>query len=411
MKYKASFNNTIWLILMNMGKILFPFVLFPYLAHRLNTEIYGNYTYIRSIMSFVTIIIDYGFVYSGTNIIVDNKESCIKDSKAVSEIMISKIILALISFIFVIITFFISELSRNMITFGLALFFATAIQSLLPDFFFRGRERMDIIARRFLIIKGIAMIITIFLVKADSDVYKIAIVEIVSSVMAVWITYIIMKRMEIQCKVVFSASAQIKVFKEGAHYFISSVAPMLYGSFNTIIIGIFLSSEETAYWGIGYNVLYAILSMYVPITNGIYPQMVKTKDLRLLRRVFLLLFPMVIAGTIIIFFISDFLMGFLGGSAYQYKGYIIQLLCPVIIFGFPSILLGFSGLGAIGRNHELSISVLISATFHVGALFILLAIDKLSVVSVCVLRSITELVCLYIKCLYLKKFKNEFQFI
>ncbi|MCM1082167.1 MAG: oligosaccharide flippase family protein [Clostridium sp.] len=404
MSEKNMLKSTAWLLLINVVKIIFPILLFPYLARVFSEGVYGSYTYIRSIMSFVIIIMDYGFIYSGTKQVIENNGNCSKDSKCIGNILCSKMILALIALLFCMIAFVVKKMHAQMYIFGILMFLATMIQGLIPDYFFRGKERMDVIAIRFVSIKILALIVSVAVIHDDADLIYLAIIELLSSVIALIVSYVFLHKMNVKFSFLCNTCKQKEIFVDGFPYFVSTVAPLLYGSFNTIVIGIVLTDTEVAYWGIAYNVLYAVLSMYVPIAHGIYPQMVRVKDKKLLIKIVISIMPLVILGSGILFWFSDDIMCILGGQKYVEFSYTIRLLIPTIILGMPSIIFGFSGLGVINRQRELSLSIVFSAVFHLLALMLLVCLNVFTVTSVCILRGITEGVCLLVKLWYMHRF-------
>ena len=69
------FKNTAMLFIFNIAKIIFPFVTLPYLTRTLSTDTYGSVAYIKTVMNYMQIIVDFGFVLSATKDIVNVKEA------------------------------------------------------------------------------------------------------------------------------------------------------------------------------------------------------------------------------------------------------------------------------------------------------------------------------------------------
>ena len=59
---KILLKNTISLYIMNIVKLLFPILTLPYLTRILTTNTYGVVVYVKSIIVYVQLIIDYGFL-------------------------------------------------------------------------------------------------------------------------------------------------------------------------------------------------------------------------------------------------------------------------------------------------------------------------------------------------------------
>ena len=64
MSNKKIVNNTIMLMIFNIAKIIFPFITLPYLTRVLSTEAYGTVAYVKTVMTYMQIVVDFGFVLS-----------------------------------------------------------------------------------------------------------------------------------------------------------------------------------------------------------------------------------------------------------------------------------------------------------------------------------------------------------
>ena len=69
-------QNTAMLYIMNIAKLIFPLLTLPYLTRVLSVDGYAVVTYVKAVMTYVQLIIDFGFILSATKDIVragDNK--------------------------------------------------------------------------------------------------------------------------------------------------------------------------------------------------------------------------------------------------------------------------------------------------------------------------------------------------
>ena len=53
-----------------------------------------------------------------------------------------------------------------------------------------------------------------------------------------------------------------------------------FNALNTVCVGIFLSARDVAFWALTMQFIAAVQSLYNPIQDGIYPEMVKKRDLK-----------------------------------------------------------------------------------------------------------------------------------
>ena len=92
-KSKLIIKNTSMLLLLNIAKLIFPFVTLPYLTRVLSTEGYGIVSYVKAVMSYMQVIIDFGFMLSATKQIVEVKNNKEEIGKIVGTNIAAKILL------------------------------------------------------------------------------------------------------------------------------------------------------------------------------------------------------------------------------------------------------------------------------------------------------------------------------
>ena len=96
-------NNTIMLMIFNVAKILFPFITLPYLTRVLSTDTYGTVTYVKTVMTYMQLLVDFGFVLSATKDIVKVRENKEKLGYVIGDTMMARTILGIVGFILIVI--------------------------------------------------------------------------------------------------------------------------------------------------------------------------------------------------------------------------------------------------------------------------------------------------------------------
>ena len=390
-------SNTIYLYILTIVKMIFPLVTLPYLTRILSVETYGSVAYVKSYMSYVQLVLDFGFLLSATkNIAVAKGKDDTRIEYIVGDTLAEKVILL---FAAAVVTLFASIsipiLYANQ-TFLWLYFLAIAITILIPDFLYRGIERMECVTIPYTAAKIIAIILTLILIKDDSDLLLIPVFEIVSNAVAVLISFLLLKKLDIRIR--FSnIKIWLRDLKESAVYFISNFATTVFGALTTIIVGILLNETDVAYWSVCMQIVSAAKSLYAPISNSIYPYMVTNRDLKLVAKIRnLMTIPMVIGSVIVIFFGKQIML-IIGGENYGYAGYILKLLLPVIVASFYSMLYGWPVLGAIGKVQQTTISTIVAAVIQVGGIIIIYCLGLFNLVSLALCCGISEIMLLVIR--------------
>lgn len=384
-------KNLFYLYVLTITKLLIPIAIMPYLSRVLSTEQYSIYSQVRACVTFINLFMDYGFIYTATKEISqyadDNKRIC----NIMSEITGAKLVLFAMILLFTALMLTFTKNFRGYTLYVLLTILAAGLINMLPDFLFRGLENMKLLSDRFLISKLITTALLLVMVKSEADFLYIAFLEMLCSVLALYITCRRLKKdgIVIERKHLFGRT--FKRLKEGFSVFLTTVAPSAYGALNTLFVGTLLPAVDVVYWSISWSVISAGMNMYLPIVSAIFPRTVKDKNFRVIKKMLNFCIPvlLLICGAVIM--LSDKTMLILGGTQYIKGKYTLMLLTPVLLFSFPGILVGFPVFGAVGSENKLRDIVVFSAVFHVAGLAAMRIFGRVTIVNVCLLRCATEL--------------------
>lgn len=400
-------QNTVMLYLLSAAKIIFPFITLPYLTRVLSIEAYGVVAYTKSIMQYMQIVIDFGFMLSGTKNIVkvrDNKEEL---SRETSDILAARLVLVGIALIATLVITYCIPILNGYELFSLLMYANVALTIFLFDYLFRGLEKMQVITKRFVIMKAVSTLLTFVMIHDDSDIYLIPALDIAGSLVAIlWIMFEI-RALGVQIRFSTFSRAWNKLM-ESAVYFISSMATTAFGALNTFLIGVFMPAADVAFWSVCMQIIGGIQSMYSPIIDGIYPEMMKKHSLKMIKKYLTVFMPVIILGCTMAFFLAEFGLQIIGGEEYIAAASVFRCLIPVMAFGFPAMLLGWPTLGAINKAKQVSFTTLFAALVQVGSLLILVLVGHFELIPVAICRSISELCLLISRAAYVIKYRMSF---
>lgn len=408
MKNNKLLSNTMYLYLLTIVKMLFPLVTLPYLTRILSVDAYGSVAYIKSYMSYVQLVIDFGFLLSATkDIALVKGKNDEKIPYIVGDTFVEKTILLILSAgVTAVVSLFIPILRENQL-FTWLYFIAVGLTIFLPDYLYRGIERMECVTIPFTASKAVSIILTLVLIKNDSDLILIPIFEIVSNLIAVIISLSLLKKLNIAVKIT-GLKKWITDLKASAVYFLSNFATTVFGALTTLIVGVLLNEEDVAYWSVCMQIVSAAKAMYTPIANSIYPHMVTNKDLKLVRKIRnLMTIPMVI-GTIAVMVFGEDIMVIIGGENYEYAGTILKFLLPVIVVSFYSMLYGWPVLGAINKVKQTTVSTVIAAVIQIIGILLIYVCSSFNLISLAICCCISEIALLIIRLIIFKRNRELF---
>lgn len=404
---KKASKNIIMLFGLNFAQLVLPLITLPYLTRVLSVSGYGVVNYVRAVMVYMTLVIEFGFILSGTREIVDARNNKEEISRILGRITQGKLVLALISFLLLTLMITFIPILRHYPLFSFLSFFPSFLSIFLFDYLFRGLEKMQILTIRFLITKGISTILTFFVIKNDSDIFLIPILDIIGSLVAiVWVGMELRKN---HIRVAFCPFREVLMnLRYSFTYFLSNISETAFSTLNTVCVGIFLSSSDVAFWGVVMSIFGAIQSMYTPISDGIYPNMIKTKSLNLFLKIVFFFIPLLILGALILLFGSNMIITIIGGEKYLPAANYLRGFIPAIVISFFSILLGWPLLGAIGKVKETTFTTIVASVFQTIGIILLILSHTFTIWLLIILRTLTEILIVIQRVHFAFKFRNDF---
>lgn len=396
------FSNTMMLYIMQIAGYIFPMFTFPYLIRVLSKEQYGMITYATATMVYFQMFIDFGFLLSATKECSEHRNNKNKLSEILSTVVAAKSVLTIIGFLFLLILIFFLPSFRDKKLLVILYYLSITTSILMPDYLFRGIEKMKIITYVSILGKLIYTILIFIAIRSYDDYLLVPVMALISNVVVFYITYKEIKKLGLS----FIKVKKEWVFdsiKKSGNFFISRIASTAYSSSNIFVLGLVTSNESIALFGVANNIITMIKSLFSPISDSIYPYILHTKNYKLVKIILAILMPLVCVGVVILFFIAKPVIFLLAGNEYTGSIPIFKMMLPIILLTLPSYLLGFPVLGAMGRMEQANLSVIYSAIFHLAGLVILLLIKRLDIQNIIILTIITETLVLLLRVYYVIK--------
>ena len=160
------------------------------------------------------------------------------------------------------------------------------------DFFFRGIEEMHVLTLRFVVMRGLSTLLTLYFVRSDQDLLWIPVWEIVGSTAALDLIIVEVRKRNLRLYIYIFKSILMRI-KASSIYFLSDVSSTIFTIFNTILVGVYMNVVQVSDWTMCLNIVSGIQMLYSPITGGIYPYMVKNKNLFLIRKILVIIMPLI----------------------------------------------------------------------------------------------------------------------
>lgn len=399
-------KNTFWLAIFQLAKMVFPFLILPILTRQLSVETYGNLTFIKTVMNFLQIFLDFGFMLSATKEIAKIKNDTNKIQQIMADTLLARLLLGGIGFLLIIILSFFFPILGNNFLFTITSYLTVFLSIFLFDFLFRGLEIIHVMTIRFIVMKTISFLLTIFFVRQDHQIILIPLFDILSSVIAIILVAFELQKRSFRL-IRPKLKSSIYSLKISLIYFLSDVSATAFNAISTIIIGLVFSSTEVALFGVSIQIIGAIQALLGQLSSGIYPIMVRQKSRKFIQQIFQKTIPLVFLFTGLIIILLPLALQVLAGDKYASAHPIIQILAITIFFSFINTLLGWPTLGVINQQNKVTLSTIISTVFNLISLILLYLSSNLNLYSVAITRVITEIILFCIRLYYYKKYHQN----
>jgi PST family polysaccharide transporter len=403
---KNVFSNTVLLYVLQISGYLFPLITFPFLTRELGPEKYGVIVFSNAAMMYFQLLIDFGFLLSATKECSINRDDKRKLSEIVSRVIQAKLLLAILGFLILLLLVFTINAFSEKKVFILLSYIPILISVFIPDYLFRGIEKMSTLTFRTLIARAIYTLFILLLVKNPEDYIFIPILTALGNSLIVIVTWYFLVKKD---RIIFEFTSIQKTYqtlKDSSQFFLSRIASTVYGASNIFLLGFFHSNVALAQFGAANTLNSSVRGMFNPIADSLFPYMIKKKNFKLIRTVLLVSLPIIIIGTIFLYIYAPEIIYILCGEQFDDAVLIFRSMLPMILLSLPIYLLGFPVLGAMNMMKEANLSVIFAAIYHLIGLAILLIIGKLDFINVAILTCTSEAFVLVLRLVYVFRGKR-----
>lgn len=396
MKSKSLLHNTIMLYILTFSNYLFNFITIPYQTRVLGPVFYGKLNFAAAFTAYFQVLIDFGFILSGTEAVARNREDRVTLSRIYTSITYAKFLLIVISLIIMIpIIIMVPQVKEN--TNIVLLYFATyCVMAIFPDYLYRGMEDMKTITIRSVLIKMFFTLLVFFFVKSPADYYYIPLLTLAGNSVAILVTVCHVKKSFGVCFVRIRCKDIGDQLKSSSFFFYSRVASTVYSATNTFIMGMIYGTAApiVGLFSSANKLISTGKQAMTPITDSLYPYMVNHKDFKIVRKVLCIFMPLITIGCIVTGVFARPICILLFGEQFSGAALYVQLLLLTLWCSFPGMLLGFPVMSPLGLSRYVNISNIVGACVQIFLLALCMASKRLNVLTICVATCITEVVTL-----------------
>lgn len=311
-------SNMMSLGIVQAANCLIPVLIIPFVTKALDVDVFGKAVFAQNVISYLTILVNFGFEYSATQDVAINKDDKIKLRQIFWSVIRQKAILLLISFALLFVSsFFYDKIQED----GLLFFYASLINIgfvLFPTWFFQGMEKMFSMAMFNFVIKLLGAVLIVLIINEPADYrYYILILSLSYVVVGFFSFFYVIKKYELGY-IAQQKDFEKKILKKGFPIFVNNLFVAFYATSGITLIGTFLTDYDTGVYSGAHRIISAILMVTnMPVSVALFPMISrKFNESRELGWIFFKkcfivvgLLSLILSG--FVFLASDFIVDFL----------------------------------------------------------------------------------------------------
>ena len=408
MQNRVFYKNTMMLYLLRISNYLFSFITVPLQTRILGPNIYALLGFSLSFSTYFQNFIDFGFTLSATEKISKNKEDIQYVNKMISKVLYCRALLSIISlFIFFILILFVNEFKKNYLILFLY-FVLSVVLTFLPDYLYLGLEKMQYLTYKSVAARGIFTVLLFIFLRNEKQYFLVPVFNILGNLIALFFIYNHIINVLGYKLVSISIKEIIDEFKWTSQFFFSRFANSIYSTINTMTIGFVLGSSSTdlALYKPADQSIYMGKQIIIPVTDSLFPHMANKKDFGLFKKILIVGSITIISGTLVVDIFAKEICLLVFGDKFIGSALYLRLLSPSVYFAFLTMMFGYPALSAINQIKYANYSNIFSAIFQITVLVILLVTNNFTIINLCILTCISELIVFVFRFIVFIRFKE-----
>ena len=264
-------HNIGYLTLLQVAGYVFPFITMPYLARVIGTNGFGKIAFASAIICWVQTVVDWGFTYTATRDVAQNREERSKVSEIFSNVLWARLLLTFMSFFVLVGCILLIPSFREDYDIILVTFLMVPGHILFPDWFFQALEKMKYTTIFNLAVKFIFTVLVFSCIREEDDYIVQPLLTsagyLVCGAVSMWIIlrrwgYCLMKP---RFKDIWGT------MKGSADVFLNNLMPNLYNSFSTMMLGSLAGSTASGIYDGGNKFVSVASNFHNVLSRAFFP--------------------------------------------------------------------------------------------------------------------------------------------
>lgn len=241
---RTLISNFKYMMLLQVMGYFFPLITIPYLARVIGVDGFGKIAFAAAIIVWFQTITDWGFNYTATRDVAQNKDDLDKVSEIFSNVFWAKVVLMVLSLALLLMAIVLIPYFKENHAIILVTFLLVPAHIMFPDWFFQAMERMRFITIFNLISRALfTVLVFVFINDKEDFILQPVLVSAGMMLCGFFSMYLIVVKWKVKL-ISPSWFCILRTLKKSSNVFVNNMVPNLYNSFSVVLLGFYGGSAS-----------------------------------------------------------------------------------------------------------------------------------------------------------------------
>lgn len=378
------------------AEVLIPWIYIPFVVRVIGPELFGTLALATAVSQVFLVLVEFGYPFSGVRSVILHRDFSENLSRYVSSALSIRVAISLVTICGVAIIDLVLDPPGP---FGIVLIL-TCIGSLgyamTAQFVFHGLEKFSEFSHLTIVMKLLAALGIIVLVRTKEDFLLIPLIQSSMIVLAGFYSiFFLIRKSGIRISIV-PAAIIVTEFRRQLRMLVSGIAISLYTSANTLLLGMFTSAATVGYYSAAEKLIRGPLQILTPVQMVLMPRAAKTSlaperiPVRALTNLLRILLAVVVPISGLLAYYAPEIVTLIYGDSFSPSVVLVRMLTPLPLVMVGTMISADLFLLGFGFHREWSRIIISASIGNIALATILVPIMNLGAHGIVIAILLTE---------------------
>lgn len=327
---KRLASNFGYLLLLQIAGYVFPLFTIPYLARVIGVDGFGKIAFAAAVIVWLQTITDWGFNYTATRDIAQNRDDPNKVSEIFSNVFWARLFLMAASFLVLCLAILIVPYFQENKLILLLTFLLVPGHVLFPEWFFQAMERMKYITIFNLVSKFVfTAMVFVFIDSAEDYLLQPVLMSIGYVVCGIFSMYLIIVKWRITIQRPQRKNILLAI-KNSFHVFFNNLMPNLYNGFSVLLLGFYGGSAANGIFDAGKKFIEIAQQFLMVISRTFFPFL--SRKINKHGFYVRLQLGFAVAFAVFLYFSAPYIINVFFTAEFESAVYVLQIMSVSLVF-------------------------------------------------------------------------------